>query len=143
MAADWSTLPEESRLDARAVVVDLLHDWIKYMEMRLLSIDWSEPPLSVASVLERAILQTRRHGTSTSSVRDLWRGGREKLTSLPAVPVVTELIAGLDADVAALEALIAPDRSLDADPEAIVQVIRRPGRRLRKVRDALAGGPGG
>jgi hypothetical protein len=40
------------------ILETLLHDWIKYMEMRLLSIDWSCPPEDVGRHLRRAILET-------------------------------------------------------------------------------------
>lgn len=136
MGTDWDTLPTEARTVVREVVSDLLHDWIKYMEMRLLSIDWTEPPLAASAVLEKAILQTRRHGDQSRSVRTIWEAQRTRLDQLAPSAPVTALRAGLEGDVAALEALLdTKDRPLDA--EGVAAIIRRPGRRLRDVRDAL------
>jgi hypothetical protein len=119
------------------ILETLLHDWIKYMEMRLLSIDWSCPPEDVGRHLRRAILETRRKGDDTRGVRDIWEQNRARLVSLGEERVL-DLVVELDGDVEALEALAARGYEGGAESSGRVeQTIRRPGKRLRELRDQL------
>jgi hypothetical protein len=145
MIAGWSALSPESSMAVREVVAELLHDWIKYMEMRLLSLDWSEPPASAPALLRKAIHETRRHGDRTQSARALWESQRGRLMAVaqlePGGAAVETLVAALDGDLDALERLVETGGIPQAgESQSVEEVIRRPGRRLRAVRDAMVGG---
>ena len=135
-----SDLPEATRSAALEIIRDLLHDWIKYMEMRLLSIDWANPTDDVQMMLRRGIEHTRRLRGESNGVRELWAAGRKALAELPQDDELDALMVALDGDVEGLTELLDwdSDRRRSQSEEALARV-RRPGIRLRAWRESLSG----
>ena len=134
---EWTNLSPRVRKALLEVVERLLHDWIKYMEMRLTSIDWFDPPSDLPRMLEVAILKTRRFGHDSKSVADLWKAGKQELLRLGSHQL-DELIGALDDDVAALEALLSwPLERFQSEAEGVEIMVRHPGSRLRALKESL------
>lgn len=134
-----SDLPESTRAAVLEVIGDLLHDWVKYMEMRLLSIDWDHPPDDVEIMLRRGIEQTRRFRSESRGVKELWAKGREQLAKLTQHEEIQGLVAALDRDVEALCELLVWDLDRLCNQAGEVSTrIRMPGDRLRACHDSLS-----
>jgi hypothetical protein len=119
-----STTPAE-------VLAALIHDWIKYMEMRLLSIRWEEAPQDVERIVARALDETRTVGADTRGSQQLWDAARAELLATQD-PALTEVVGRVDADLAALLAIRDWDRdTLVARAAEVERLVRAPGRRLR------------
>ena len=132
-------LPVSTRPTMLAIVRDLLHDWIKYMEMRLLSVDWDDPPDDAKMQLQRGIEETRRFRGESRGVYELWAAGRKALGELPPSAELSTLVTAIDDDVGALvELLDWRPSQIREQSEDIVARIRRPGRRLRSLQQMLA-----
>ena len=134
-----SGFPENTRSAALETIRDLLHDWIKYLEMRLLSIDWADPPDDVQLLLRRGIEQTRRFRGESNGVKELWAKGREQLAKLTQHEEIQGLVAALDRDVEALCELLVWDLDRLCNQAGEVSTrIRMPGDRLRACHDSLS-----
>lgn len=119
-----STTPAE-------VLAALIHDWIKYMEMRLLSIRWDEAPEDVERIVSRALDETRTVGADNRSSQQLWDAARAQLLAA-GEPALLEVVTRVDSDLAALLAIRAWDRdALVARAAEVERLVRAPGRRLR------------
>ncbi|MBN1946835.1 MAG: hypothetical protein JW797_14270 [Bradymonadales bacterium] len=130
--------PGEPHLSLAEIIEDLLHDWIKYMEMQVNSIDWSGPADEVARLVRKSILQTRRFGNQALGVPDLWRAGREKLRGLDD-PTAKELVRQLEGEVTLLIEITGwNDQRLVDQADQIREILRCPGRRLRSMRGLAA-----
>ena len=137
MRSNFDDCPSHIQSRLAQVVATLLHDWIKYMEMRLLSIDWDNPPPRLERLTRRAILETRKRGNTCQSVREIWEREKGNLLSFDYAPA-SSLTQQLEHDVERLEMLVEwpHDRLLENAAE-VDDWVRSPGRRLRLVRDAL------
>ncbi len=132
-------LPSQTKDLVAEVVTELLHDWIKYMEMRLLSVDWTRPSADVSRHLHRGLEETRRSARSVEGVMDIWGRGRMQLAPFQGDDSISSLIATLDAQSEAVCALLnwTPEQ-LAADSREVETRIKAPGKTLRAARDALA-----
>lgn len=137
MPLNLDDCPSQIRNRFAQVVATLLHDWIKYMEMRLLSIDWADPPTRLERMTRRAIIETRKRNNTCQGVREIWEREKEKLLSLNFDPADT-LTQQLERDVERLETLVewSHERLLENASE-VDDWVRNPGRRLRIARDKL------
>lgn len=133
-----SNLTTETKDLVAEVVAELLHDWIKYMEMRLLSVDWTQPSSDMSRHLHRGIQETRHSATTVEGVLILWGRGRSQLEKLCTHPAVSRLVDTLDNQSRAVCDLLnwSPER-LVAQSGDVEARIRAPGKTLRAARDSL------
>jgi hypothetical protein len=137
--ASWTGLDEKARTAVMELVRQLLHDWIKYMEMWLLSVDFAAPPDDLGRLLDRAVRQTRKKGGQAEGVAEIWGGVRPTLCGIDH-PEVAGLVDRVDQLTADLEDLCHqwPARLAAAGgPQAVSELVRAPGRLLRETRAAL------
>lgn len=137
--ASWTGLDERTRTTVMELVRQLLHDWVKYMEMWLLSVDFEAPTDDLGRLLDRAVRQTRKKGGKAEGVGEIWGGVRPTLRGIDH-PEVAGLVDRLDQLTADLEDLCDqwPARlAVEGGPQAVSDLVRAPGRLLRETRAAL------